>query len=134
IQRHIARSIARQKQTNLIALAATVLGMIAAAKSNSGGDAGQAAMAAGQGYAIQDQLDFGRDAEREADRVGYQIMQAAGFDVNAMATFFQRLQQATRIYDTALPSFLQSHPLTTERIADIQNRIREAPYRQRPDS
>ncbi len=133
IQRHIARSIARQKQTNLIAMAATVLGMLAAAKSTSP-DAGQAAMAAGAGYAIQDQLNFGRDAEREADRVGFQIMRDAGFDVNAMTAFFAHLQQVMRVYDNGTPSFLQSHPLTTERIADIQNRIREAPYRQRPDS
>lgn len=133
IQRHIARSIAREKQTNLIALATTLLGMVAAVKGRTP-DAGQAAMAAGQGYAIQDQLNFGRDAEREADRVGFQILQDAHHDVNAMATFFARLQQITRIYETATPAFLLTHPLTTERQADIQNRVREAPYRQRPDS
>ena len=133
IQRHIARAIAREKQTNLIALATTLLGMIAAVKGKSP-DAGQAAMMAGQGYAIQDQLNFGRDAEREADRVGFQILQDAHYDVNAMTTFFGRLQQVTRIYETATPAFLLTHPLTTERIADIQNRVREAPYRQRPDS
>ena len=133
IQRHIARSIAREKQTNLIALATTLLGMVAAVKGRTA-DAGQAAMAAGQGYAIQDQLNFGRDAEREADRVGFQILQDARYDVNAMATFFARLQQITRIDETATPAFLLTHPLTTERQADIQNRVREAPYRQRPDS
>ncbi len=133
LQRHIARSIARQKQTSLVALAATLLGVLAASRANTV-DAGQAAIAAGQGYAIQDQLNFGRDAEREADRVGFQILQNSGFDVNGMANFFGRLQQATRFYETGAPAFLQSHPLTTERIADIQNRIRESPYKQRPDS
>lgn len=133
LQRHIARSVARQKQTSLVALAATLLGVLAASRANTV-DAGRAAIVAGQGYVIQDQLNFGRDAEREADRAGFQILQDAGFDVNAMATFFGRLQQATRVYETAVPAFLQSHPLTTERIADIQNRIRETPYRQRPDS
>jgi predicted Zn-dependent protease len=133
IQRHIARAIAREKQTSMIALATMLLGMVAAVKSRSP-DAGQAAMMAGQGYAIQDQLNFGRDAEREADRVGFQILQDAHYDVNAMTTFFGRLQQVTRIYETATPAFLLTHPLTTERMADIQNRVREAPYRQRPDS
>ena len=133
LQRHIARSIARQKQTSLIALAATLLGVLAASRARTA-DAGQAAIAAGQGYQIQDQLNFGRDAEREADRVGFQILQDSGFDVNSMATFFGRLQQATRFYETGAPAFLQSHPLTTERIADIQNRIRETPYKQRPDT
>lgn len=133
IQRHVARSITRQKQTSLVALAATLLGIIAASRSGSG-NAGQAAIAAGQGYAVQDQLNFSRDAEREADRVGFQILQTSGFDVASMATFFGRLQQVTRIYDTGTPPWLLTHPLTTERIADIQNRIREAPYKQRPDS
>ena len=132
-QRHVARSITRQKQTSLVALAATLLGIIAASRATSV-NAGQAAIAAGQGYAIQDQINFSREAEREADRVGFQVLQASGFDATAMATFFGRMQQATRIYDTGAPAWLQSHPLTTERIADIQNRIREAPYKQRLDS
>ncbi len=133
LQRHIARAIAREKQTTLIALAAMLVGIIAATKGRTV-DGGQATIAAGQSYALQDQLNFGRDAEREADRVGFQILQDAHYDVNAMATFFVRLQQVTRLYETATPAFLLTHPLTTERIADIRNRVRESPYRQRPDS
>ena len=133
LQRHIARAIARERQTNLLALATSLLGLIVAVKGRTA-DAGQAAIAAGQGYALQDQLDFGRDAEREADRVGFQILENGRYDVEAMATFFGRLQQVSRFDSTAIPAFLQTHPLTTERIADIRARVREAPYRQRPDS
>jgi predicted Zn-dependent protease len=91
-------------------------------------------MMGGQGMAIQRQLNFGRDAEREADRVGFQIMSEAGFDTSGMVAFFQRMQTASRNYSDLVPAYLLTHPLTTERIADIQARIREQPYKQRLDS
>jgi len=134
LQRHIARGITREKQVSLIALAATVLGILAATRAKTE-QAGAAAMNSGTAYAIQDQLAFGRDAEREADRVGFTILENAHFDASAMATFFMRLQKATSVSDSAaIPSFFLTHPLTTERIADIQNRVRDSSYRQRPDS
>ncbi|WP_374363140.1 M48 family metalloprotease [Pseudoduganella danionis] len=130
-QRHIARSIGQQKQDALIPLAAMILAVLA---SKAGGDAAIGVFSAGQGLAIQRQLNFGRDAEREADRIGFQIMGAAGYDTSGMVAFFQRMQIATRNYSDRVPAYLQSHPLTTERIADIQARIREQPYKQRLDS
>ncbi len=130
-QRHIARSIGQQKQDALIPLAAMILAALA---SKAGGDAAIGVFSAGQGLAIQRQLNFGRDAEREADRIGFQIMGAAGFDTSGMVAFFQRMQTATRNYSDLVPAYLQSHPLTSERIADIQARIREQPYKQRQDS
>jgi predicted Zn-dependent protease len=87
----------------------------------------------GQGLAISRQLSYGRDAEREADRVGFQIMRAAGFDTSGMVDFFKRLQNTTKLYGD-IPAYLSSHPLTGERIADIQARIRETPRRQRSDA
>ena len=131
VQRHIARALGKQRQDALIPLAAMVLAALA---SKAGGDAAIGVFSAGQGLAIQRQLNFSRDAEREADRIGFQIMGAAGFDTTGMVAFFQRLQTATRNYSDIVPAYLQSHPLTTERIADIQARIREQPYKQRLDS
>ncbi|MES2128449.1 MAG: M48 family metalloprotease [Pseudomonadota bacterium] len=131
-QRHIARMIGQQKQDALIPLAALVLAVLAAKSSSP--DAAMGAMMGGQGLQIQRQLNFSRDAEREADRVGFQIMSRAGFDTSGMVAFFGRLQTATRAYSDLAPPWLLSHPLTTERIADIQARIRETPYRQRLDS
>jgi predicted Zn-dependent protease len=129
-QRHIARMLGQQRQDALIPLAALVLAALA---SKAGSDAAMGVFMGGQGLAIQRQLNFSRDAEREADRVGFQIMGAAGFDTSGMVGFFQRLQAATRVYSDLTPPWLMSHPLTSERIADIQARIREAPYRQRID-
>ncbi len=120
-QRHIARMFGKQRQTSLISMAAVALAILAA--RSGGGQATAGIMAAGTGLAASQQLGFSRDAEREADRVGYQTLVAAGFDPNAMVTFFTRLQQGTRLYENNAPAYLKTHPLTVERIADIQNRV-----------
>jgi predicted Zn-dependent protease len=130
-QRHIARGLGQQKQDSLIPLAAVLLALVA---SRSSSDAAFALMEGGQGLAIQRQLNFSRDLEREADRVGFQILKEAQFDTSGMVAFFGRLQTASRGYTDNVPAYLRSHPLTTERIADIQGRVREQRYKQRADS
>jgi predicted Zn-dependent protease len=129
-QRHIARMIGSQKQNMLISLAAIAAGALAAIASP---DAGMGIMMGGQGLAIQRQLNFSREAEREADRVGLDIMRQAGYETNGMIDFFGRLQQASRSYTDAAPPYLRTHPMTTERMADIQARTRDLRYRQHAD-
>lgn len=135
-QRHIARMLAKQKDATAIAIGALLLALLAArSNSSSSGDLTQAAILGGQAAAVQQQLNFSREAEREADRVGLQILVAAGFDARAMAAFFGRLQQNSRIYESgAAPAYLRTHPLTVERISDMQTRVREQRVRQRADS
>ncbi|MBS1163394.1 MAG: uncharacterized protein H6R03_1290 [Burkholderiaceae bacterium] len=134
-QRHIARLLAKQRDSTFIAIGALLLALLAARSgSSSSGDAAQAAIAAGQAAAVQQQLNFSREAEREADRVGFQTLLGAGFDPAGMSSFFSRLQQGTRIYESAAPEYLRTHPLTVERLSDIQNRAREVRVRPRPDS
>lgn len=130
-QRHIARIFDQQKQSAVVSLAALAVAILAARSSP---DLATAATAFGQAGAVQNLINFTRDHEREADRVGLQILESAGFDPRAMAVFFERLQRATRAYDGGAPSYLRTHPLTHERIADIQNRLDRLPYRQVPDS
>jgi predicted Zn-dependent protease len=134
-QRHIARMLSKQRDGALIAIGALLLALLAARSgSASSGDAAQAAVAAGQAAAIQQQLNFSREAEREADRVGFQTLVAAGLDPAGMASFFSRMQQGTRVYESAAPEYLRTHPMTVERLSDIQNRARESQVRPRPDS
>jgi predicted Zn-dependent protease len=121
LQRHLARSLERQGTNSIIALAGIVLGALAAA-SNPGAAAGL--ITGGQALAIQNQLSYSRDAEREADRIGFQILEASGYDVNGAPAFFQRLQKAYGIMDSGVPGYLRTHPLTTDRIADMQDRAR----------
>ncbi|TFW08746.1 M48 family peptidase [Oxalobacteraceae bacterium OM1] len=130
-QRHIARMLGKQKQDSLIPLASMLLAALAARSSP---DASMAMIMGGQGVTLQRQLNFGREAEREADRIGLQIMREAGYDTSGMVSFFGRMQSATRAYNDTAPAFLRSHPLTTERIADIQARLRDFPAQKHTDS
>jgi len=129
-QRHLARSLARQRDSTMITLGSVLLALLAARS----GQGAQAALAVGQAAAISRQLSFSRNDEREADRVGFQILVDAGFDPQAMADFFARLQQGTRAYASVAPAYLQTHPMTEERIADMQGRIRSAHTHQYADS
>lgn len=134
-QRHIARMLGQQKDSMAIQIAAMVLAILAArAGGNSSGDLAQAAIMGGQAAALQQQLNFSRDAERESDRVGFTTLVNAGFDGRGMEQFFGRLQQGSRLYEGSAPAYLRTHPMTVERIGDMQNRTRGMNFRQRPDS
>jgi beta-barrel assembly-enhancing protease len=130
-QRHIARIIAQQKQGAVMSIAAMAIAILAA-RSNP--EVATAASALGTAGAAQSMLNFTRDHEREADRIGLQTLEGAGYDPRAMAVFFERLQRATRVYESGAPTYLRTHPVTYERIADIQNRLDRLPYRQVADS
>ena len=118
-QRHISRLIARQGQQGPWLVGALILGALAASKST---DAANALVVGGQAASAQGQLNFSRDMEREADRVGYGIMTDAGFDARGFVGMFDKLQKASRLNDNGAYPYLRSHPLTTERIADMQSR------------
>jgi predicted Zn-dependent protease len=128
-QRHIAQLVGKQKQLSMMMLASLL-----AAIAGGGSQIGEAAMVAGMAGTAQAQLAYTRDFEREADRVGLQTLEAAGFDVRGMAGFFERMQRAIRLYENNAPAYLRTHPLTSERIADMENRVMGMPYRQVPDS
>lgn len=130
-QKHIARSMGQDTDRTLVILASLLLAALAA-KGNP--NAAQGIAMGGQAYAIQDQLSYSRSAEREADRVGFQILQAGGFDVNSMATFFQKIQRASNIMESGVPSFVRTHPLTIERISEMQDRARAVAARKIPPS
>jgi len=121
LQRHLARQMDKQTTNTMIALAGILLGALAASR-NPGAASGL--MQGGQAVAVNNQLSYSRDAEREADRIGFQILAASGYDVNGAPGFFQRLQKATGIMDSGVPSYVRTHPLTTDRIADMQDRAR----------
>ena len=131
VQRHIARQVAEQQRSTIPSVAALALAILVARANPQAGQAGLAAVQAGT---VQRQLDFTRENEREADRVGLQILDKSGFDTRAMPAFFEQLMKGTRFVDGAAPSFLRTHPLTTERISEVTNRAEQLPYRQVPDS
>jgi predicted Zn-dependent protease len=96
-----------------------ILGALAASKSP---DAANAVVAGSQALAVQNQLNFSRDMEREADRIGFGVLTQAGFEPQGFVTMFEKLQQAARLNDNGAFPYLRTHPMTTERMADMQSR------------
>jgi predicted Zn-dependent protease len=119
-QRHISRSMTRQSQQAPWMLGAMILGILAASK-NPG--AANAMILGGQAVGAQSQLNFSRDMEREADRVGFSVSTQAGFAPQGFVSMFAKLQQSSRLNDSGNFPYLRSHPLSTERMADMQSRI-----------
>ncbi|WP_323847978.1 beta-barrel assembly-enhancing protease [Nitrogeniibacter mangrovi] len=130
-QHHIARMIGKRSQSSLIMLASVLVAVLAAKSSDQ---LAQAAVAGGAAAGMQTQLAYSRDFEREADRIGLQSLEAAGFDVRGMPHFFERLQRESRLYENNAPAYLRTHPLTTDRIADMENRVASMRFRQVPSS
>jgi predicted Zn-dependent protease len=130
-QRHLPRMIAQQKNDTIKSVLGIALALLVA-RANPQLSAGT--MTAASAMGVQKQLDFTRENEKEADRVGFQILTDAGFDGRAMVSFFGTLQKGSRFSEGAAPSFLRTHPITTERISDMSNRVKDTRYRQIPDN
>jgi len=120
-QRHIARSISGDSKRSLVGLAALLLGVLAASRSHSP-DAANAVIAGSQAATVQGQLNFSRDVEREADRVGFKVLTAAGYAPGSMAAMFERMDRASQLNDFGGYPYLRSHPLTVERIGEARAR------------
>ncbi|APV51714.1 hypothetical protein BWI17_19700 [Betaproteobacteria bacterium GR16-43] len=137
-QRHQARAMHGQRGAQMASLAALALAILAS-RGNSGqsGQVTEAAIMGASALSIQSQLDYTREHEREADRVGLALLERAGLDTRGMVTFFERLLRANRLNEfKGAPSYLRTHPLTTERIADMQDRLQpqSTALRMVPDS
>ena len=131
-QRHLFQTFQAASKMSI----PTALGMLAAAVlgAKAGGNGAMAGIMAAQGLNAQYQINFTRDNEEEADRVGMQVLSKSEFDPRSMPEFFERMQQSTRFVSGKLPEFLLTHPVTTSRISDTRDRAERYPYRQYPDS
>lgn len=134
VQRHIARGMTQQSQNSMVMLA-SLAGALLAALAGGGGNLAMGVAAFGQAAAINRQLGFSRDAEREADRAGFTMLTKAGFDAQGMAQMFSRLMNASRLNEGAGGgSWASTHPLSIERMSDVQNRVRSLPPSRHVDS
>jgi beta-barrel assembly-enhancing protease len=128
-QRHLARMVNAQSHQGL-QQAATILGAILIGVLAGGsGSAMEGAIAAAQGLAIQQQINFTRSQEYEADRVGIGFLAAAGFDPQAMANFFEQMSRREGLNGAWVPEMLRDHPVTSNRVAEA--RARAAQYERR---
>ncbi|TAG06222.1 MAG: M48 family peptidase [Betaproteobacteria bacterium] len=118
-QKHYARQLDDQRKNAWMQIAGIAAAVLAARAGN--GDAAQGALLGSQAAQIQGYLNFSRDNEREADRIGFQYLRNAQFDPGAMSTFMERLQRATSVSDTgAVPGYLRTHPVTIERVGETR--------------
>ncbi len=124
-QRHIARAIHANSRQSLLSTA-IMLGALIAGVAGGSGDIVQAGAAVAQGTAAQQQINFTRSNEHEADRIGIASLAGAGFDPHGMASFFSVIAAQTNTApNERLPEFLRTHPVTTDRIAEARNRARD---------
>ena len=123
-QRHIPRLMAASRISSAAAMAGLLAGIVAAA---SGAGHADAAIALSTAAYAENQLRFTREFEQEADRVGLDLLQRAGFDPRGMPDFFEKLQAWSRLNDVDAPEFLRTHPLSTSRISDTRARAESLP-------
>ena len=130
-QHHIFRNIANIQREQWKTVAGILAGALVAAANPA---AGILAITGVQSLSMQDMLSFSRDFEREADRIGQKIMFNAGFDPHAMEGFFQKLYDTNKFNDNEALAFLRSHPVTSERIAEAEQRANQYNAKMRADS
>lgn len=127
-QRHAVRGVLNQRKVSLASTAALLAAILIGATSGNP-NAGLAGMVVGQGTAAQQQLNYSREDEYEADRIGINVMANSGYDPNAMATFFDVLARYEGGYgeNAHIIELLQTHPLSIERVAEAKSRAAKYP-------
>jgi predicted Zn-dependent protease len=126
-QNHVLRGIENQKQASMTALAGMLAAILLGALGGGGGDAIEGGIIASQGLAAQQQIDFTRSEEEEADRIGIQYLAAAGFDPEGLADYFERTMRETSVQDGWVPAILINHPTDADRIAEARARAAQFP-------
>jgi predicted Zn-dependent protease len=127
-QRHMARSMYDSQKTSIVSLATMLAALLLGAAADMPGDAMAGVMTASQAAAMQRQINFTRANEQEADRVGMEVLSRAGFDPDAMANFFEKLAKRYGVAEQGIPEMLQTHPVTSSRIAEARARARQLPH------
>ncbi len=126
-QRHIARAVHANSRQSILNTAIMLGAIIAGVAGGASGDAISAAVAVAQGTAAQQQINFTRGNEYEADRVGITALAEAGFDPQGMGSFFEVISRGGGAPEYRVPEFLRTHPVTSARIAEARGRARDYP-------
>lgn len=133
-QRHISRAIFANQRMSILTMAAMLGAILIGAVAGGGGEAVQGAVAAAQGIQVQQQINFTRSNEYEADRVGVRTVSAAGFDPMGMPSFFETLARQSGPLASQAPEFLRTHPVTVNRIAETRQRAAALPKTESVDA
>lgn len=132
-QRHIARGMTQKSQSSGVMMAAVAAALLAALSGS--GDLAMGIAAFGQAAAVDRQLGFSRQAEQEADRAGFEMMRKAGYDPRGMVSMFNRLSNSARLNEgKGGGDYASTHPLSIQRMSDIENRVGDTPLGSRSSS
>lgn len=122
-QRHHARRY-EEGSNSIPIIAALIAAVILGSQDNQ---IGQAALASAAAGSAQQQINFTRSNEKEADRIGINLLIKAEFNPHGMADFFDTMDKQARLYGNNIPEFLSSHPVNPARIADAKHRAKNYP-------
>ncbi len=123
-QRHLARAFESAKQSSVPTAAAIIAAIILASQDSQ---LGSAAIATALASSTQKRINFTRQNEKEADRLGMSLLASSNFDPQGMPSFFERLYRSNRGSESQSLEFLRTHPLTLSRISDTRNRAAQFP-------
>ncbi len=126
-QRHIARAVHANSRQSILNTAIMLGAILAGVAGGASGDVVQGAIAVAQGTAAQQQINFTRNNEYEADRVGIKALAESGFDPRGMGSFFEVISRGGGAPEYRVPEFLRTHPVTSARIAEARGRARDYP-------
>jgi predicted Zn-dependent protease len=132
-QNHIARRVSATRNSSMLATAAIMAAILMGATGNADGDVVQATAMGAQALATQEALNYTRNNEYEADRVGINILSSAGFDPMGMPDFFETMGRISGSYANRIPEFLLTHPVSSTRTAETRARAANLP-KGNPDS
>ncbi|MBV6304819.1 M48 family metalloprotease [Candidimonas humi] len=126
VQRHIARGMTQQSQNTAVVIASLVGALLAGLAGS--GDLAMGVATFGQAAAIDRELGFSRQAEQEADRAGFEMLRKAGYDPRGMVQMFAMLMNSSSLNEgKGGGAYTSTHPLSIQRMSDIQNRVAELP-------
>ncbi|SFM52922.1 M48 family metalloprotease [Marinobacter zhejiangensis] len=131
-QRHFARRLEQQQTSTPMALAGMIAGIVLSAVTKS--DLGIAAIAGTQALTAQNMLQYSRAHEKEADRIGLEIMVNSGLDPKGMPQMFEEMMRENRLQGNQVPEYLSTHPLTQSRVSDTWARAEQYPNRRTEDT
>ena len=126
-QRHIARAIYDQQRGSIVTIASMIAAILLANAADGSSDARMGAIAAAQAAGVQRQINFTRENEYEADRIGMDVLARAGFDPLGMSGFFEKLSRLEGPSSNVIPEMLRTHPTSSARVAEARARARQLP-------
>ncbi len=121
--RHIAKRLEAMQKLNIATIVMAVTGLFL----GGGGQSSQAAIAGSTALAMSATLKYSRADEEEADRRAYEWVCKAGYNPQGLVNIMKKILQNRWIGSDSIPSYLSTHPSSSERITYLEQLIAYKP-------